>query len=67
VPGIRVPDALLAEMQAVAGTEREAAKGIEIAQRVVRDVRELCAGVHIMALGWESHIAEILRGSGVRA
>jgi 5,10-methylenetetrahydrofolate reductase len=67
VPGIRVPEALLAEMQAVAGTEREAAKGIEIAQRVVRDVRELCAGVHIMALGWESHIAEILHGSGVRA
>jgi 5,10-methylenetetrahydrofolate reductase len=67
VPGIRVPDALLAEMQEVAGTEREATKGIEIAQRLIQDVRKLCAGVHIMALGWESRIAEILRGSGVRA
>lgn len=66
VPGIRVPEALLEEMQAVAGTEREAATGIEIAQRVIRSIAPLCSGIHLMALGWESHIPEILRGSGLR-
>ena len=66
VPGIRVPQSLLEEMQSVAGTEREVATGIEIAQRVIRSVAPLCAGVHLMALGWESHIPEILRGSGLR-
>jgi methylenetetrahydrofolate reductase (NADPH) len=66
VPGIRVPEALLAEMQSVAGTDREVATGVQMAQRIVASVRKLCAGVHIMALGWESHIPEILRGSGVR-
>ena len=50
----------------IAGTEREVATGIEIAQRVIRSVAPLCAGVHLMALGWESHIPEILRGSGLR-
>jgi methylenetetrahydrofolate reductase (NADPH) len=66
VPGIHVPDALLAEMQEVAGSEREVAKGIEIAQRTIQDVRNLCSGVHLMALGWENHVPEILQRSGVR-
>jgi methylenetetrahydrofolate reductase (NADPH) len=66
VPGIRVPDGLLQEMQAVAGTDGEVAKGIEIAARTITDIRGLCAGVHVMGLGWEHHIPEILRGSGVR-
>jgi methylenetetrahydrofolate reductase (NADPH) len=66
VPGIRVPDALLAEMQQVAGSDRETATGIAIAQRIVAAVRPLCAGVHIMALGWEAHVPQILHGSGVR-
>jgi 5,10-methylenetetrahydrofolate reductase len=66
VPGIRVPEALLAEMQSVAGSDRELATGIAIAQRNVASVRKICAGVHMMALGWESHIPEILRGGGVK-
>jgi 5,10-methylenetetrahydrofolate reductase len=66
VPGIRVPDALLGEMQGVAGTDGEVAKGIDIAARTIREVRSLCAGVHVMALGWEHHIPCILRESGLR-
>jgi 5,10-methylenetetrahydrofolate reductase len=66
VPGIRVPDPLLKEMQDASDAGSEAAKGMEIAQRVIRSLRPLCSGVHLMALGWESHIPEILRGSGVR-
>ncbi len=66
VPGIRVPDALLAEMAAVAGTDREIATGVEIAARTIREVHTLCSGVHVMALGWEAHIPAILAGSGIR-
>ncbi len=65
VPGIRVPQSLLDEMEA-AGPEGEAAKGVEIAARIIRDVRKLCAGVHIMAMGWEAKIPEILAASGIR-
>lgn len=65
VPGIRVPQALLDEMES-AGPDGEVAKGVEIAARIIRDVRGLCAGVHIMAIGWERHIPDILRASGVR-
>ncbi len=66
VPGIRVPDALLQEMEPVAGTESEVAKGIDIAARTIREIRSLCAGVHVMGLGWEHHIPAILQASGVR-
>jgi len=66
VPGISVPDALLQEMQAAAADGREEAAGIEIAVRLVRALREVCAGVHIMAMGWEAHIPQILRESGIR-
>jgi methylenetetrahydrofolate reductase (NADPH) len=66
VPGIRVPDVLLEEMQSVAGTDAEIAKGIDISARTIRDIQKLCAGVHVMALGWEAHIPAILEASGLR-
>jgi methylenetetrahydrofolate reductase (NADPH) len=66
VPGIRVPEALLEEMQSVAGTDGEIARGVDIAARTIRDIQKLCAGVHVMALGWEAHIPAILQASGLR-
>jgi 5,10-methylenetetrahydrofolate reductase len=65
VPGVRVPAALIEELER-AGPEGEAAVGIDIAARVIREARTLCAGVHIMAIGWEHRIPEILTASGVR-
>ena len=66
VPGIRVPDALLQEMYSVAGTDGEIARGIDIAARTIREIEKLCAGVHVMGLGWEAHIPAILQASGLR-
>ena len=66
VPGIRVPAALLEEMHSVAGTDGEIARGIDIAARTIREIQGLCAGVHVMGLGWESHIPAILEASGLR-
>jgi methylenetetrahydrofolate reductase (NADPH) len=65
VPGIRVPQTLIDEMEA-AGPDGEAAKGIEIAARIIREIRKLCAGVHVMAIGWEAKIPEILTASGLK-
>jgi methylenetetrahydrofolate reductase (NADPH) len=66
VPGIHVPESLLEEMHAVAGTDHEIAAGIDIAARTIRNIEKLCAGVHVMALGWEAHIPAILEASGLR-
>ncbi len=62
VPGIRVPAETLEELES-AGPDGEAAKGIEIAAKAIRRLRDICAGVHIMAIGWEMKIPEILHAA----
>jgi methylenetetrahydrofolate reductase (NADPH) len=64
VPGIRVPAAVLEELER-AGPEGEAAMGIDIAARTIRQLRNICNGVHVMAIGWENRIPEILCAAGV--
>jgi len=66
VPGIFVPDALLEEMGAVP-KEEALRKGIEIAARHLRFIRDnkLCDGVHIMAIGKEEIVPEILELAGL--
>jgi len=62
VAGVHVPDALIAEMAAAA--DRPAAS-IEIAARLIREVRDVCQGVHIMPLGWEKHVPAVLDSAGL--
>jgi 5,10-methylenetetrahydrofolate reductase len=64
VPGIIVPEDLLQELDATAAGD-EVEKGIEIAGRMIKTLRPYCAGVHIMALGWEQHIVPILASGGL--
>lgn len=65
VPGIRVPDCLLNEILRATTLEQEIATGIDIAARTMKSVKTLCAGVHIMAMGWENHIPAMIQVSGL--
>ncbi len=67
VPGIRVPEGLIAEMAIAADAAAQTQAGIGIAARTIRAVRNLCAGVHVMALGWDSHVPGILESAGLLA
>lgn len=65
VPGIFVPDALIDRMSKA--KKGEAIKvGIEIAGEQIRQLREekICDGVHIMAIGKEALVPEILIAGG---
>ena len=66
VPGIFVPDALLEELGSVA-KEDQLKKGMEIAARHIAFLRDnkVCDGVHVMAIGKEEIIPEILARAGV--
>jgi methylenetetrahydrofolate reductase (NADPH) len=64
VPGVHVPSALLAELER-AGPDGETSTGIDIAARTIRRLRNICSGAHVMAIGWEHQIPEILRTAGV--
>ncbi|MCX5866287.1 MAG: methylenetetrahydrofolate reductase [Proteobacteria bacterium] len=62
VAGVSVPDRLIEEMTKA---ENKEAKGIEIAARLIKDLKGVCPGVHIMAIGWEEKVPEILSQAGI--
>jgi methylenetetrahydrofolate reductase (NADPH) len=66
VAGIQVPQKLVEEM-ASAPKGGALQKGIEIAGRMVRQIKEqgLCNGVHIMAIGKETSVPAILQAAGL--
>ncbi len=61
VPGIIVPQPIIDELSS-AGKGKGLQKGMEIAARLVRTIKEenLCHGVHIMAVGNEGIVPDIL-------
>lgn len=64
LPGVSVPNSIIEEMDAASD---KSAKSIEIAGRVIGELRSIANGVHIMAIGWESRIPAILEASGLAA
>jgi 5,10-methylenetetrahydrofolate reductase len=66
VAGVRVPQELIDEM-ASAPKGRALQKGIEITARMIRRIREekMCDGVHIMAIGKEEVVPEIMSAAGL--
>ena len=40
-------------------------KSVEIAARLVREVKDVCQGVHIMPLGWEKQVPAVLDAAGL--
>ncbi len=59
VAGVNVPDGIIREMAGVDKTHR-AEKSVEIAARLITELKDLCQGIHIMALGWEHYIPAVL-------
>jgi methylenetetrahydrofolate reductase (NADPH) len=66
LPGVVVPDDMLEAMEQAAKQGRTRERGIELAAGVIRDMTKICQGVHIMAIGGEAEVPEMLRQSGVR-
>ncbi len=76
VAGVNVPQALIKEM-AAAGEKDKAAKAegkkgdfkvktsIDIAGRLIRELKPLCRGIHLMPLGWGHHVPAVLEAAGI--
>ena len=66
VPGIFVPQVLIDELSQ-APKEKMLAKGIEIAGRTIAALKKdsICDGVHIMAIGREEVVPDILAAAGL--
>lgn len=66
IAGVNVPQELVDEM-AAAPKGGALARGIEIAGRMIRQIRDekLCDGVHIMAIGKEEVVPDIMAAAGL--
>jgi 5,10-methylenetetrahydrofolate reductase len=62
--GVTVPDALITRMEQA---DDEGETGMEICVEVIQALREIpgVAGVHVMAIAWESSVPEILSRAGL--
>ncbi len=66
VAGIHIPDEMIEELAADKEKAKAGITGVEIAARLIKECRPYCQGVHIMALGWEAKVPEILKLAGLR-
>jgi len=62
VAGIHVPDELIDEMDQA---ENKAQKSIEVAARLIKEMKAMCQGAHIMAIGLESRVPAVLEAAGL--
>ena len=65
VAGVHVPEEMIEELKADKEKTKAGITGVEIAARIIRECKPYCQGVHIMALGWESKVPEILKLAGI--
>ncbi len=62
IAGVHVPESLIEEMDKA---ENKRQKSIEIAARLIKDLKHLCQGVHIMPIGWEKQVPALLEAAGL--
>jgi 5,10-methylenetetrahydrofolate reductase len=62
VAGIFIPDSLINEVEAAADKQQ---KAVEIAARTIKELKGLAQGVHIMSLGWNKLVPQILDKAGL--
>jgi 5,10-methylenetetrahydrofolate reductase len=62
VSGISVPDEMIDRM---AKAEDKTQTGIEIAAGLMKDLKGMCQGVHIMPIGWEKKVPAMLDAAGL--
>ena len=62
IAGVSVPDELIAKMSKA---EDRTQTGIEIAANTISELKGMCQGVHIMAMGWEDKVPAMLDAAGL--
>jgi methylenetetrahydrofolate reductase (NADPH) len=62
VSGVFVPEELIDKM---AKAEDKAATGMDIAANLIKELKHICQGVHLMAIGWEKRVPAILDAAGL--
>lgn len=62
VAGVYVPENIIKEMESA---KDKAAASIAMAGRLIRELKPLCRGVHIMPIGWDKKVPQVLDAAGL--
>ncbi len=65
VAGVHVPDHMVERMAKTKKADRKKVSA-EMAAELIRQVKDLCQGVHLMPLGWDDIVPDIVAQSEVR-
>lgn len=62
VAGVNVPQSMIDK---ISKAEDKTRTGIEMCAELIKQLKGLCQGVHIMAIGWEKKVPQIIEASGI--
>jgi len=62
VAGVFVPEDIIKEIEAA---KDKASASIAMAGRLIRELRPLCRGIHIMPIGWDKKVPQVLDAAGL--
>lgn len=62
VAGVFVPDNFIKEMEEA---KDKSAASIDIAARLIKEIKPMCQGIHIMPIGWDKKVPLVLDAAGV--
>jgi len=62
VAGVFVPENIIDQM---AKTENKVQTSIEITAKLMREMKDMCQGAHLMTLGWDKYVPAILDAAGL--
>jgi len=65
VSGVTVPEDVIARLKADKKKTKSGQAAVEIAVDIINGVRDICQGVHIMPLGWDHLVPEIIERAGL--
>jgi len=61
VSGVFVPDDLIKEIEEAKDKQM---KSVEIASRLIKQLKPMCNGIHVMPIGWDKVVPRVLDASG---
>jgi len=64
VAGVFVPDEIIKPLSA-AGKEDRPKAAIELMAKLMKELKPMCQGFHIMAMGWEKYVPELISKAGL--
>ena len=63
VAGVSVPENYI-KMMASADKKDRSRVSIQIAAELIRGMKDMCSGIHVMPLGWDRHVPAVLEEAG---